>query len=174
LKGGGMIEFFVPGEAKPAGSKKGFFNKKMQRVQIVDACKLTKPWQAQVSSYAQEAVLKQGLAEPMTGPIAVEFVFTMRRIKGHYRTGKNANVLRDDAPYWHTVMPDALKLGRAVEDAMTGIVFRDDAQIARETLLKRYGAQPGVTVRAWELAADANADRDVLESVGAVLFGSSE
>jgi Holliday junction resolvase RusA-like endonuclease len=35
--------------------------------------------------------------------------------------------------------PDVLKLARAAEDALTGIVWRDDSQIVHETLAKVYG-----------------------------------
>ena len=35
--------------------------------------------------------------------------------------------------------PDATKLVRAVEDALTGLVWRDDAQVVIQTVRKRYG-----------------------------------
>lgn len=39
-------------------------------------------------------------------------------------------------------MPDVLKLARGVEDALTGIVWRDDAQIVNESLSKVVVAPP--------------------------------
>jgi Holliday junction resolvase RusA-like endonuclease len=45
------------------------------------------------------------------------------------------------------VKPDVLKLARAVEDALTGILYRDDAQIVTEVLRKRYGDPPRVEIR---------------------------
>ena len=49
-------------------------------------------------------------------------------------------------------MPDVLKLARGVEDALTGIVWRDDAQIVNESLNKVVGAAaPGAA--AGELGA---------------------
>jgi Holliday junction resolvase RusA-like endonuclease len=47
--------------------------------------------------------------------------------------------------------PDLLKLTRLLEDACSGIIWRDDAQISDELLMKRYAAPPlhpiGVHVR---------------------------
>ena len=42
-----------------------------------------------------------------------------------------------------------LKLARAVEDAMSGVVYRDDAQVVTEVLRKRYGepARAEVAIR---------------------------
>ena len=44
-----------------------------------------------------------------------------------------------------------LKLTRAVEDALTGLVWRDDAQVVDEVLSKRYGAPERVEVRVWRV-----------------------
>ena len=44
-----------------------------------------------------------------------------------------------------------LKLARAVEDALTGIVWRDDAQIVDEQLSKVYGEPARVEVDVAEL-----------------------
>ena len=45
--------------------------------------------------------------------------------------------------------PDATKMLRAVEDAMTGIAWLDDAQIVRQVVTKRYAEcdqKPGANV----------------------------
>jgi Holliday junction resolvase RusA-like endonuclease len=39
---------------------------------------------------------------------------------------------------WHTGMPDADNIAKIVCDALNGIAWTDDAQVARETVLKRY------------------------------------
>lgn len=134
------IEFFVPGKPQPAGSKKGFA--RGRHVSIVDANDKSKPWQATVALFASEAYS----GPLLEGPIAVTFVFFHERPKGHYGTGRNAGVLKDWAPIAPTGKPDVLKLARGVEDALSGVVYRDDAQIVDETLYDRYGATPGVSV----------------------------
>jgi len=65
------VAFFVPGLPAPGGSKRGFAIK--GRVILADACKRTKPWQAVVSAYAQDA---WGNRPILTGPVDVEMTFT--------------------------------------------------------------------------------------------------
>ena len=134
--------FFAPGIPAPAGSKRAFYIPKLNRSVITDACKRTKPWQSVVSACAREVY--QG--DPLTGAISLVVVFTMPRPKGHYGTGKNASRLKDSAPAFVTVKPDIDKLSRAVLDALTGICWRDDAQVVEKTARKIYGEKPGVWV----------------------------
>ena len=80
-------------------------------------------------------------------------VFRLLRPKGHYR-GEIVRELRVSAPVYHIIRPDALKLGRAVEDALSGIVYQDDAQIIDEHIRKIYGPPVGVTIRVWAMSSD--------------------
>ena len=137
------ISFFVAGLPKPAGSKRGFYIPKLKRVIITDANPNSKDWKFDVKHAAQEAYI----GVPLTVPLAVEFTFFMPRPKGHFRTGRNADVLRPSAPAFPCGKPDVLKLARGVEDAMTAIIYQDDSQIVSERLFKRYAeGTPGVQV----------------------------
>jgi Holliday junction resolvase RusA-like endonuclease len=100
----------------------------------------TLPWRAQVTWYAIQAM--SGL-DKLTGPVEIWADFKMRRPKSHYT---RAGVLKLSAPVWCETRPDADKLARAVGDALTGVVFRDDCQVAKWTIRKRYGDAPGVRV----------------------------
>ena len=143
-----IISFFVPGVPKPAGSKRGFAIPDKQRpgkhrVIITDESGVPgKAWRADCKSYARDAYG----GTPLTGAIIAEFVFTLPRPKGHYGTGKNGGKLKASAPIAPTTRPDTTKLIRAVEDALSGIIWRDDAQIIRQTGVKVYGEIPGVYV----------------------------
>lgn len=138
-----MISFFVNGLPKPAGSKRGFYIEKIKRVVITDACKTSRDWKTTVSWTA-----KQNFTWPLLqGPLEVKFVFYLPRPKSHYHTGKHSGLLRIDAPKYHASRPDALKLSRAVEDALTSIIWQDDAQIAHETLWKLYSNDGKVGVQ---------------------------
>ena len=64
------------------------------------------------SLIAAEAA-KHRPAEPISGPVSVDAYFVFPRPKSHYRAGKHAHELRDDAPTWHT----SLQWGRAPEGA---------------------------------------------------------
>lgn len=147
------IEFFVPGVPKTAGSKKAFpiFRGKGPSKQFVrsvivdDSGQAGKDWRVSVQ-YEGVRRFKEvmgPIAQPLEGPLAVDFVFTLARPKGH--SGKKG--VHSWAPPFPITKPDALKLARAAEDALTGIVWRDDSQIVTETLRKRYGEHPGCLVR---------------------------
>lgn len=129
-----IISFFVPGTAKPGGSKTGFFNKKLGRVMIVDANKGTKPWMNTVRSYGLEAYK----GELITGPVVLNITFKMLRIKGHYGTGSKASVLKAKAPVYMQTRPDLTKLTRATEDALKGVIWRDDSQVVIQHTQKVY------------------------------------
>lgn len=133
------ISFFAPGIPKPGGSKTAFYNKKLGRSLIVDASD-NRDWKNTVRFAGREAM--KGRA-PFDGVISVKVIFEMPRIKGHYRPNGE---LRRSAPFYHTVKPDATKLWRSTEDALTGICWRDDAQIAEQEIVKRYGDAPGAII----------------------------
>ena len=67
-------------------------------------------------------------------------IFRFQRPKSHFGTGRNAGKLKKSAPRCHVVKPDLSKLVRAVEDALTGIIWRDDSQVIdyRPYLTKGY------------------------------------
>jgi Holliday junction resolvase RusA-like endonuclease len=139
------LSFVVLGDAQPAGSKRAFIPKGWERPVVVDANPKAKTWQQQVASEALMAI-PAGRVPLFDGPIMVEFTFYRSRPRGHFR--KDGRV-RDGAPAFPTTRPDVLKTARGVEDAMSGIVYRDDAQIVDERLRKCWGdpARLEVTVR---------------------------
>lgn len=141
------IVFFVPGVAQPAGSKRAFFRPGMKHPSVVDANSKAAGWK----TYVKQMAAACRPEAPIAGPVRLDVAFTMARPKSHYRTGKNAGQLRPDAPVFHTHKPDALKLARGVEDALTGIMWVDDSQICNETLAKRYGPNPGVEITVTQL-----------------------
>lgn len=138
-----MIVFTVYGNPATAGSKKGFYNKKAKRVIITDDSKRSRPWKAMVSDAAAGAMGGAGFLE---GALVVRLAFFVPRPKGHYGSGRNSGKVKDSAPLSPIVKPDLLKLARAIEDALTAIVYRDDSQIVREVLEKHYGEPARVEV----------------------------
>lgn len=105
-------------------------------------------WKGQVAAAAREHLPPA----PLTGPLYVELSFYIPRPKSHYRTGKNAHLLREDAPKWCTAKPDVDNFAKAVLDALTVLrVWEDDAQVADCRTRKLYATeQTGcqITVRA--------------------------
>ena len=136
------IEFFALGLPVAQGSKKVVPTMAGPRSREANEKKL-KPWRNDVRSAAHEAM--QG-ESPLLGPVQVRMTFVFPRPKSHYGTGKNAGVLKTRAPLHRTSAPDLDKLIRAVGDAMTGVVLRDDAQICSIEAHKVNGEIPGVWV----------------------------
>jgi Holliday junction resolvase RusA-like endonuclease len=124
-----VLEFVVAGIPAPQGSKRAFV--RGGRVSLVESCARVKPYRALVSLAASQARTEAPTQQPVG--IAIAFVFV--RPKSHY-TSKGE--LRAGAPSFPG-KPDVDKLCRAVLDALTGILYHDDAQVVSLSATKRYG-----------------------------------
>lgn len=133
---GPTIAFTVFGTPQTAGSKRGYV--RGGRAIIVDDNKKSRPWKDGVAQVAGEAMVEKGL-ELLDGPVRVVFRFVMTRPKGHFKKDGTLSASGRRAPY-PAVKPDTVKLTRAVEDALSGVVYRDDARIVDHRLLKEYGS----------------------------------
>ena len=143
-----MISFFVPGICKPGGSKTAFINKKTGRAIIVDACKGNKDWRQDCKVFARQ----EYKGPPLDGPLVLDVVFYMLRPKGHFGSGSKATTLKLSAPAYPTGKPDCTKLLRALEDSLTGLLWRDDSQIVMQRAQKKYAGYvggPGAQVHVW-------------------------
>jgi Holliday junction resolvase RusA-like endonuclease len=115
-------------------------------------------WREQVAWHAKAA---RRSAPLLDGLLIGVFEFVMRRPKSHYGTGRNAELLKDSAPAAPGNRPDGVKLARAVEDAMTNIVYTDDSLIVTHVISKRYCDRleaPHVRVRVIECRAQTVGD----------------
>ena len=85
-------------------------------------------------------------------PLFVEFTFVFVRPKSHFGSGKNANVLKPSAPYYHVVKPDCDNAVKYCKDCMNKVVYGDDSQVVGETAWKVYGEkeETKITIRALE------------------------
>lgn len=141
-----MFRTFAPGRPAPQGSKA--VNRRTGM--MFESSKLLPAWRrAMDMRLTAERVAHHGLT--FTGPVVVSATFIIPRPKSHYRTGRNAALLRESAPRVHTQKPDLDKLVRAVLDALTrsGLIA-DDAQVSRFGYIAKqwaeYGEQPGADI----------------------------
>lgn len=141
------ISFWVPGICKTAGSKRAFIPKGWKRAIITDDCKGSKDWRGDVKRFAVEH-LQGPLLE---GALEVTMTFYRTRPKSHLNSRGN---VKASAVLFPISKPDALKLARAVEDSLTGVIWKDDAQIVTEHLRKRYGQNPGCQIEIKEMRDD--------------------
>lgn len=126
----------------PGGSKKIVTNSRTGDAVLVDMGKHNTAWKAHVAREALKAVFGI-LKEPLNGALYAQFSFRMPRPKYHFfKDGR----LRPGSPHYHTVKPDTTKLVRACEDALTGVLWSDDARIALQLAEKIYSDKPGVDV----------------------------
>lgn len=73
---------------------------------------------------------------PFDGAVSLDLVFFLPRPKSLPK-----KVLH------HTKRPDLDNLTKAIQDAVRGIVYRDDAQVVELHVRKVFGERPGVEVR---------------------------
>jgi crossover junction endodeoxyribonuclease RusA len=131
-------ELFVPGLPATAGSHKSF------KGRIVHDSARTKTW---MDAVAWCAIKKYGRCCCTTNPVGIRVVFCLPRPKGHLK--KNGD-LRPSAPPCHITRPDLDKMVRAVQDALTGVLYRDDNQVIRIEARKMYApASEACGVHIW-------------------------
>lgn len=144
-----MIEFTVLGHPEPAGSKRAFKHPHTGRVHVVDANQKSRPWKQEVAAEARRAYD----GELLTGPLELYVSFYFARPKSHFGSGRNAGVLKSSAPGYPATRPDSTKLVRGVEDALTGVLWRDDAQVVIQHVYKFYGSPERVVVEVFPIYA---------------------
>jgi hypothetical protein len=155
-----VLELVVSGPAQQQGSVKTFVptrnGEPLRRAGgsvvvnvTTDNAALSK-WRKRVAEQAREALGAEpsftGRAWPLEGVgFRVQEIAYFRRPDGHYGTGRNAASLKPAAPARPIVRssnaesaPDVDKLLRACFDALSGVVWKDDAQVTDVVGRKRF------------------------------------
>lgn len=115
----------VQGKPAPKGSSVAFrHNKSGALITWASNRARLRPWEASIRSAAARA---RGRHPLLDGPMDLEVMFFFPQAKSP-RSQRAC----------HTVKPDLSKLVRGIEDAMTGVLYRDDAQIVRIAAVKVY------------------------------------
>ena len=83
------------------------------------------------------AIEAQFDGEILDGPVQLECTFAMPRPKRLMRKKD------PEGEVWHTSRPDADNLIKAVKDACTGVLWKDDSQVCEMVVRKRYHAKGG-------------------------------
>lgn len=111
------------------------------------------PYRNTVAEAAARIVAGRALLE---GPVRVNLEFRIGRPRAHFRTGRAAlglSLLRPGAPEaWDcTGGADLDKLARAVLDALTGVAYVDDRQVADLRARRVWAVRGGVSIAVSEL-----------------------
>ena len=131
------IEFTIPGAAAPQGSKRAI-RLRTGRTVLVESSARVKPFRAVAALAATEAWRRP----PTADAVGLEVAFRFVRPKSHHKADGS---LRDGAPLTPG-KPDIDKLLRALLDALTGVIYVDDLQVACIWATKEYGARAETVV----------------------------
>lgn len=120
-----MITFSVYGDPLPKGSVKAFTPKGWTRPILTSATKGLKQWESKIASAAQAKA--DGML--LVGAVSVQIAFYLSRPQSMPKKVR-----------LHTKRPDLDKLIRGGTDALTGVLYKDDAQIVSIVASKHYTA----------------------------------
>lgn len=136
------IQFTVNARPEPQGSSKGFVlpgkNGARPRAIITSANPKLKPYRQELTHTAMALLDSLGIQVPFAGkhvPVSVKMDFYLE---------KPASVAKKRDRL--VVKPDLSKLIRSTEDALTGILYADDAQIVAGWFGKHYGTPERVEI----------------------------
>jgi crossover junction endodeoxyribonuclease RusA len=126
------LTFDILGIPAPQGSKRH-----LGHGILVESSKRVKPWRTDIQ---QTALSHKPPDWHHHTPITITLTFRFPRPKSHFST---KGTLKPSAPqHLVTRTGDIDKLARATLDALTGILFADDAQVIALTAHKRYTIPP--------------------------------
>lgn len=107
-------------------------------------CAFTPPrtvaYEGMVALVGQEAMQGRPLLD---GAVKLELAATFP-IAASWSKAKRADALA--GRLWHVSRPDGDNILKAIGDGLNGVVWTDDSRIAVSSIVKVYGAMPGVEV----------------------------
>ena len=126
------LTFTVYGEAQPQGSAKAFVPKGWSRPIITSDNAQLKSWRQLVAEAANRALAALTVKDRhyLVDGVRLSIAFYLPRPKS---LPKRATA--------HTKKPDVDKLVRAICDALSNIVFRDDSQVCELVTAKHYALE---------------------------------
>lgn len=137
-----QISFAVRGIPTPKGSFTRMPNGKMIPAGTKESRKRMVIWHDEIQIVAFKHMNER---PPFTGPIRLMVEFSMPVPESQIRKYERG---------WlpHTKQPDVDKLFRAVSDALTGVVWKDDSQVCAALVTKCYAwdGSPGAQVQITE------------------------
>lgn len=137
-----LLDLFVPGRPAPQGSKRH-----VGRGILVESSKAVAPWRTTVAWHAAQVFH----GAPLDGPLRVDLDFVMPRPASTPKRSTPPAIKR----------PDVDKLQRALFDALSGVVWRDDSQLVDVHARKRLAEvdeQPGALIRVAVSSGEQTAD----------------
>lgn len=128
-----LVEFIIAGDPVPKGRPRISGGRAVTPDE-------TRKAEADFIVAAKQALRGAEHLLPLAGAVDLEVVFTLvptaKKPKPEQAAGR-----------WHTQTPDVDNLLKLVCDALNGLVWNDDAQVARVTVSKRWGTAASTAVK---------------------------
>ena len=99
------------------------------------------PSQKDKKTFAKN-ISKEWKKAPLQGNVILFVTYYMARPKKHFRTGKFAHILKDNAPEYHNTKPDIDNLVKLTMDACNNLLWKDDCVIVGIVAKKLYSKNP--------------------------------
>lgn len=144
IPGHQAVSFRVPG--KPIGKGRPRATKRSKHI-VLYTPEATATYESTVALAASQAMAGQSL---MTGPVDV-LMRILLPIPASWSKRKQAAAA--EGTLVPIVKPDMDNVIKAIFDAINGVVWVDDTQVADLRVQRRYGATPGVSVVVMTLGA---------------------
>jgi len=140
------VVFNIPGQPVPKGRPK--FARRGAHVSTYTPAK-TASYENLVKMAATQAMAG---AEPNAGPVALTLTLNLQ-IPASWSNKRRA--LAAAGSIAATKKPDADNVLKGIKDGCNGIVWRDDAQVVRIHIEKRYSETPGALVKVMTAGGEA-------------------
>lgn len=128
-----MLTVFVAGKPEPSGSKT------RTRWGIRDSNPSASDYRTIVANEVSRAMEARGLRlVPKPIPVLLEVIFYRVRPSSHFRKDGTLSA-EGERNLYPTTKPDRGKLLRTIEDALTGTLYQDDAQVVGGQVRKAWG-----------------------------------
>jgi len=127
--------------AKPAAKGRARFSKSTGRAFTPKQTIIAEAW-------VRMCCVQQVGTPRVPGPVAVRIVFTMAIPQSRPRAWREAALAGRILP---TSKPDWDNLAKLTSDALNGIAWVDDAEVASARVLKRYGPVPATSIAWWTM-----------------------
>jgi len=137
-----LLNLTIEGKQATQGSKIPMPGK---RFGVKDSCKELPAWRHYVALEARRSYRDHIVRDR---PLAMTLIFQRPRPKSHLNSKGD---VKPKAPAYPTTRPDSIKMARAIEDALSGVIYHDDSQIVKHQILKTYGDRYETTIRVEEV-----------------------
>lgn len=147
-----MIFFTVPGQPQGKGRARAFVRNGHVAHYTPEK---TRSYEGVITALALEAM--HGRA-PSNAPLQLDLILWFEVPDSWPKWKRDAALAGTVVP---TTKPDADNVTKAVKDALNGVVWRDDCQVVRMSVAKKYDVRPRVIVEVSEVegALSAQAKR---------------